>query len=328
MVVSLAALIGLAATAAGGTALVNRRAAAREQAALAAFPPQGRFVTLGGRRVHAVVAGDGPGVVLIHGAGGNLRDFTFDLMGRLAGRYRVAAFDRPGLGHTDRTRPALSAAFTRDAESPAEQAALLRAAAAALGLPERPVLVGHSYGMTVAMAWALDAPEAVGAVVSLAGVAMPWPGGLGAYYRVNGSALGGALVPPLLAAFAGEGPIRRAVAGVFAPDPVPDGYVAHVGAPLSLRRESFRASTRQVNTLRPHVVAMSRRYPDLRLPIEILHGDRDAIVPLEVHSRPLAALLPQARLTVLPGVGHMPHHAAPEAAVAAIDRAAARAGLR
>ena len=35
-----------------------------------------------------------------------------------------------------------------------------------------------------------------------------------------------------------------------------------------------------------------------------------------------------ARLTVLKDVGHMPHHAAPDQVVAAIDRAAARAGLR
>jgi pimeloyl-ACP methyl ester carboxylesterase len=38
--------------------------------------------------------------------------------------------------------------------------------------------------------------------------------------------------------------------------------------------------------------------------------------------------MPPRRLTILPGVGHMPHHADPEAVVAAIDRAAARAGLR
>ena len=39
-------------------------------------------------------------------------------------------------------------------------------------------------------------------------------------------------------------------------------------------------------------------------------------------------LIPGAELTVLEGVGHMPHHAAPVTAVAAIDRVAARAGLR
>ena len=66
----------------------------------------------------------------------------------------------------------------------------------------------------------------------------------------------------------------------------------------------------------------------LRMPVEIVHGDADETVPLEVHSIPLSKQLRRANLTVLDGVGHMPHHVRPEATVAAIDRAAARAGLR
>ena len=62
--------------------------------------------------------------------------------------------------------------------------------------------------------------------------------------------------------------------------------------------------------------------------VEIVHGDADTIVPLDIHSEPLARLLPDATLTVLPGIGHMPHHAAPDAVVAAIDRVFARAALR
>ncbi len=51
-------------------------------------------------------------------------------------------------------------------------------------------------------------------------------------------------------------------------------------------------------------------------------------MPLEVHSARLAELIPGANLTVLENVGHMPHHTVPDEVVAAIDRAAARAGLR
>ncbi len=91
---------------------------------------------------------------------------------------------------------------------------------------------------------------------------------------------------------------------------------------------TFRENARQVNTLRPQVVAMAARYDALTLPIEIVHGDADTTVPLDIHSGPLARRLANARLTVLPGVGHMPHHADPDAVVAAIDRAAERAGLR
>ena len=54
----------------------------------------------------------------------------------------------------------------------------------------------------------------------------------------------------------------------------------------------------------------------------------DTIVPHKVHGEPLSKLIPGAHLTLLPGVGHMPQHVAAPAVLAAIDRAAARAGLR
>jgi pimeloyl-ACP methyl ester carboxylesterase len=302
--------------------LTLRTAGARAAAAEAAHPPSGAFVEVDGRRVHVEVTGEGPDVVLIHGAFGSLRDFTFDLSAQLSERYRVIAFDRPGLGYSDRTDPAYAAAFAATAESPAEQAALLAAAARALGA-ERPIVVGHSFGGIVAMAWALDHDPA--AVVMLAGVAMPWPGDLGWLYQVNGTAVGGGVVAPLLSAWAPEARLREAVAATFAPQAMPEGYADHIGPYMPLRLPAFRANARQVNTLRPHVVEMATRYPTLSLPIEIVHGAEDRTVPIAVHSEPLSRIVPGATLTILPGVGHMPHHVDAEAVIAAIDRAAARA---
>ena len=84
-----------------GAVLTNGMAALRADRITAAFPPVGEFVSVTGGRVHYVQAGQGPDVILLHGAGGNLRDFTFALMDQLTGRYRVTAFDRPGMGYTD-----------------------------------------------------------------------------------------------------------------------------------------------------------------------------------------------------------------------------------
>lgn len=310
-----------------GVAAVSWRASAREAQAVVDAPPEGLFVEVGGRRVHYVQRGEGPDLILLHGASGNLRDMTFDLMGLLTDRYRVTAFDRPGQGYTDRARDGLDGPWSSDAESPSEQAAMLRAAAGALGI-ERPIVLGHSYAGSVALAWGLDDPEGTAAVVDVSGAAMPWPGGLGRLYRLNGTTVGGALVPPLIATFAPERLVNEAVDATFAPDAAPEGYAAHLGTGLSLRRASFRANARQVNTLRAHLVEMEARYPSMAVPLEIVHGTADTIVPADVHAVPLSRLVPGAHLTLLEGAGHMPHHTHPAAIVAAIDRARARADAR
>jgi pimeloyl-ACP methyl ester carboxylesterase len=251
---------------------------------------------------------------------------TLGFMDRLTDRYRVTAFDRPGLGYSDRARDGLSGLWGREGESPEEQARLLQLASQELGI-ERPIVLGHSYGGAVALAWALTDPEGTAAVVDVAGVAMPWPGDLGWQYAVNGSALGGAVVPPLVAAFPPERIVDAALAAIFAPNPMPAGYEEHFGVGLTLRREALRANARQVSTLRPRVVEMSERYGTLTMPIEIVHGEADTIVPASIHSVPLSRIAPNANLVLLPGVGHMPHHSAPKEVVAAVDRARERAGL-
>ncbi|WP_055663571.1 alpha/beta fold hydrolase [Jannaschia seosinensis] len=305
--------------------MIRRRAAAREAAFEAAFPPQGRMigVPFAGRTVpvHAVIRGTGPDLILLHGASGNSREFTFDLIPRLEHRYRCIAFDRPGLGYTGRTDPAHDAAFGSSAETPAEQAALLAAAYARVAEDGPPLVLGHSFGGTVALAWALDHP--VRALTLLAPPAMRWPGGLGPVYALTASALGGALVVPALTATVSERRLREITRRIFAPDPVPEGYFEHVGGQLTLRRCTLRANARQVSGLKPHVIAMEARYSRLRLPIEWLHGDADTIVPAQPHAHPFRRLVPATNLTILEGVGHMPHHVDPDAVVAAIDRAAA-----
>jgi pimeloyl-ACP methyl ester carboxylesterase len=122
--------------------------------------------------------------------------------------------------------------------------------------------------------------------------------------------------------------IEAGVEATFEPNPMPRGYDAHIGAYMPLRLPVFRSNARQVNQLRPHVVEMEKRYDTLNLPIEIVHGEADDTVPIAVHSGPLSDRLDSATLTIVDGAGHMPHHTHPDAVLAAVDRAAARAGLR
>jgi pimeloyl-ACP methyl ester carboxylesterase len=285
------------------------RSSTLEASAEAAFPPSGLFIVVDGLRIHYEIKGSGPDLVLIHGASGNLRDFTFSLLDRLATRYRVIAVDRPGLGHSD-ARPDMSLAG---------QARAIKSAVASLGVKD-PVVLGQSYGGAVALAWALDGGPS--ALVLVAAPSLPWPGKLDIWYRITSTAVGRAIVIPLASAFVPQSYVVAATRSVFVPDPVPKGYEDWIGTPLTLRRATLAANMAQVNALRAELVTMVPRYPLLTLPVELIHGDADTIVPLDIHSRPLSKLLPNVHLAVIDGAGHMPHHSHADAVIAAIDRAA------
>jgi pimeloyl-ACP methyl ester carboxylesterase len=295
----------------GLAGVTHWRASTREAAAEAAFPPSGEFVTVDGKRLHYEMRGEGPDLVMIHGASGSLRDLTFALRDQLTDRYRVIVVDRPGLGHSD----------PLDDTSLLAQARFLKAGLTQLGVTD-PIVLGQSYGGAVALAWALDGgPKAL---ILVGSPSMPWPGKLDIWYRVTATPMGRALAVPLASAFVPDSYIRQATASVFAPDPVPPGYDDFLGTPLTLRRETLAANVTQVNTLRAELVTMEPRYPSLSLPVELIHGAADTIVPLDIHSGPLSHLLPDATITVIPGAGHMPHHSHAALVIAAIDRAALR----
>ncbi|WP_083194788.1 alpha/beta fold hydrolase [Pararhodobacter sp. CCB-MM2] len=315
--IALAALIGLA----GCAALVENRADTRETEWETETPPSGQFVEVEGHRIHLMVTGrargTAPDLVLIHGANGNLRDFTFDLVPRLESRYRIIALDRPGLGYSDSWGEADS--------DPRLQARVLREAAEQVGL-SRPIVLGHSYGGAVATAWALQDQQDTAALVLLAPAIEPWEGDLSFWYNLNTTALG-APARAVVSAFAPESAVDAALVNVFDPAPVPEGYGEHLGVGLSLRRDSQANNNRQVNALLGYVTEMQPHYPELTLPIEILHGDADVTVGLDIHSRRFVGEVPSARLEVLEGAGHMLQHTHLDAVIAALARARRRAGL-
>ncbi|MFS4583256.1 alpha/beta fold hydrolase [Phaeobacter sp. C3_T13_0] len=301
------------------------RAHARETAAMQAYPPLGQFLSVDGRQIHILDLGQptslppgepAPDLVLIHGASGHIRDMTFRLAPALRDHYRVIIVDRPGLGYSESIPHAESLL--------SQQAALIRGAVAQLGAA-RPIVLGQSYGGGVALAWALDAPDSLSALVLVGAVSHPWPTPLSTFYKVTSSPLGWHLVIPLITAYVPELTIRGALTEVFAPQDVPDGYFEHFGPGLTLRRAALRANARQRADLLTEIKSMAPCYAAITLPIEAVHGSADTTVGLDLHARQLARDVPSVNLTVLDGIGHMPHQVATDAVVAAVDRAATRA---
>lgn len=296
---------------------VAARISARDQEISASFPPKGDFLIVEGKRVHVVVAGTGPDVVLIHGASGNALDMLQSLGADLAKDHRVIAFDRPGLGYSDALAD----------QSLKAQALHLAAAAKQLNV-RTPLVIGQSYGGSVSLAWAIYAPMKPGALVLISAPTMPWPGKLDITYRLTANSFGSALLLPLAAGLLPMSYLDRAVTAVFAPESMPEGYVNDIAAPLALRLPTLRANMAQVNALRGQLVGMVPLYPNLTLPIEMIHGTDDAVVPVEVHSIPFTKLVASAHLEVIEGAGHMPHFTRKPQVLAAIARAEARAALR
>lgn len=318
MTLAVRILLGLALLVLLGAVATLWKARQQEAAAEARHPPQGQLLDVEGHQVHAVVMGDGPDLVLIHGASGNTRDMTFRLAPALAQHFRVIVLDRPGLGYTDR--------INRTGATITQQAALLSGAARQLGA-ERPLVVGQSYGGAVALAWAVTQPDRLSGLVSISGASHPWDTGLSTYYKVLSHPWIGPLVIPLLTAWVPDRVVEDNLAEVFAPQPVPEGYAAHFGTGLTLRRHSLRANALQRANLLGEIEALTPRYPGIDTPIEIVHGDADTTVSPEIHARRLVEDVDGAHLKVLPGIGHMPQHVAVADVVAACLRAAERAGL-
>jgi hypothetical protein len=77
---------------AAGLALFSAWVALRAEKAV---PPCGRFIEIDGARIHYLDQGQGPAIVMIHGLGGQLQNFSHSLLERLTGAGAILE-DRPG----------------------------------------------------------------------------------------------------------------------------------------------------------------------------------------------------------------------------------------
>ena len=109
--------------------------------------------------------GSGAPLVLLHGNGSMIQDFkSSGLIDLAAKTYRVIVFDRPGFGHSDRPRNVVW--------TPAAQADLFRSALDRLGVSQA-IVLGHSWGASVAVALGLKYPKLVQGLVLASGYYYP-----------------------------------------------------------------------------------------------------------------------------------------------------------
>ena len=306
---AIAAIAG-AATLVAVTAIVNRQLAKKAQRD---NPPQGRFIDIDGVRLHYVERGNGRPVILFHGNGSMIQDFeSSGLIDLAAENYRVIVFDRPGFGHSLRPRNAIW--------TPEAQADLFKKALDRLEV-QRAIVLGHSWGASVAIALAIRHPSFVEALVLASGYYFPTgradlafssaPAipGLGDFISFT--------ISPILSRLMWPAMLRK----LFGPRSVPEKF-AGFPKELAVRPSQIRASAAEAGLMIPAAFAASKTYSELEMPTIILAGEDDRLIDIKQSVR-LHDEIKQSKLHRIAGAGHMIQQSATPDLMTAIDKVAA-----
>jgi pimeloyl-ACP methyl ester carboxylesterase len=286
-----------------------------------AHPAQGRRIEVEGARLNVVDIGPrdaaGPPIVMLHGASSNLEAMRRPLGELLAEHHRVILIDRPGHGWSSRLRQ-------RDS-TPAAQGKMIDAALEKLGVGSA-IFVVHSWSGALGARIALDYPQRVAGLVMLAPVTHPWPGGVGWYNKAVTTPVIGPLLAYTITLPLGYFLTEPGARAVFLPQSMPQRYVEDTATALLLRPREFLANARDLVTLKAAVAEQAPRYAAINAPTVVISGDVDKTVSTNIHSRPFAAVVPNAKLIVLAGVGHMVQNAAPDLVISEIEAMVGKIG--
>lgn len=304
---------GVAAAAGAGLALFSQWQGRRAEAQV---PPDGQFIAVKGARLHYVALGEGSPVVMVHGLGGQLRNFTYALAELVAAHHRVILFDRPRSGYS-----------TVDAGS--EPGVIAQAAIIARGIQalelDRPLYVGHSLGGAIGLALALDHPGVVRALALIAPLTQPQPEPPAVF---RGLTLGGASKAARLAiAHTLAVPLATltspaTVKAVFAPEEPPADFATRGGGVLSLRPGNLAAAMFEMGRASQEMEQLQPRYGELTLPVSILFAREDHVLNYTRDGEETARQIARCRLELVDG-GHMLPVTQPELTARFIERAAA-----
>lgn len=241
-------------------------------------------------RLHVETAGNGPDVVLLHGWGMNSGIWS-EMVAALAPRFRVHAVDLPGHG-------ASNACLSNTIEALAH--------CVAQAAPERCAVCGWSLGGQVALAWAGCAPSQVMRLALIAtspcfARRQGWPHAVAVEVLQDFShAL----------ARAPDATLKRFIALQARGDAHAREVARRLRQCLSTHRRPDVGVLQQDlalllgTDLRPQLNAVTQ-------PALVMHGDCDALAPLAAGEH-LFHALPDARLAVMRGAGHVPFASAPQ----------------
>jgi pimeloyl-ACP methyl ester carboxylesterase len=282
--------------------------------------PKERYIDVDNTHLRYVENGAGPGVVLIHGNAGSVDDFSFGALGPLCGNHRVIAVDRPGHGKSN--RPNGSDATLEF------QTRLLHEALLQLGVT-RPVLVGHSWGGALALAYAVAYPKDLSGVVLLAPAAYP-DGGPDQFMRaLLKTPVIGDVTLTIGRICLGPHMLSKELREAFYPDAVPEDYLRRASSSW-LKHKQVRAILEDEYGLDKELKKLSKHYSEISVPVVIVTGDHDKVVSAEANAFRLKTTIRQAQLIELKNTGHQVPQTHPESisnALSLISTTAAQSGV-
>lgn len=259
---------------------------------LKAYSPEGEIVcSSSGTCLHAVVRGEGQPLVLLHGDGGTIYDWTLTILDDLSEDYRVIALDRPGFGFSTLKYPG-----TR----PVEQVEQIREVLQAMEVVD-PILMGHSRGGNLALVYGLLYPEEVEGLITLG--AAPYGGRVGWYSRVLTTPVIGRILAHTWAVPPARPLVRAGLESAFGPgQELPEEYLDSYAA-FELRPGQLLAHAYDQVWGREKIDWMAERYQELAVPLVILHSADDQNVPFD-QALALHESAPCSRLLELSDAGH------------------------
>jgi len=235
-------------------------------------------------------APDGEPLILLHGVGANAMYWRFQFAA-LSARFRLIAWNAPGYMLTD--------ALRAEAPDGRAYADALADFLDALGIGSAH-LMGNSFGTRVAQFFARHHPDRVRRMVLT---------GAGVGRRdMTAAAVTEAMAAREKQVAGGAYGFGDRVAALLGPDASAEtvALVQHVLRATNPR--GFLQAAR-FGLLAGSTLDFAAR---LTMPVLLIQGDQDRVNPLEANAAPLAATLPDARLTVLAGIGHLPEVEAPD----------------
>jgi pimeloyl-ACP methyl ester carboxylesterase len=305
----IASAVAIAALAA--TAVVNRHLANKAEHD---NPPAGSFLELNGVRLHYVERGSGEPLVLLHGNGSMIQDFeSSGLIDLAAKNYRVIVFDRPGFGHSDRPR---NVVWTPDA-----QAELIKHALARLGVSNA-IVLGHSWGASVAVALALKYPDFVRGLVLASGYYFPTARPDLVAMSAPSLPLIGDILSYTLSPLISRALWPMMMTKIFGPRSVPKKFKAFPKE-MALRPSQIRASAAESALMIPDAFRFRNQYADLKMPVVIIGGEQDRLIDIDTQSARLHSDISQSRFNRVAGNGHMIQQTATDQLMSAIREVAA-----